>query len=123
VAIDEAIRSGQFVQNKALRLWIDVRGTVKYDISRLCAVLASEFEWANKLNSQARQGHAERVWAAISRFYNNCNKEVRPVGFPKFKKHARSVEYKTTGWRLSGPKRICFTDKFGIGELKLLGTI
>jgi len=58
-AIDEAIRTGQFVQSKALHLWIDVRGTGKYDISSLCAVLAREFEWANKLNSQARQGHAE----------------------------------------------------------------
>jgi len=27
VAIDQAIRTGQFVQNKALRLWMDVRGS------------------------------------------------------------------------------------------------
>jgi len=26
LAIDQAIRTGQFVQNKALRLWMDVRG-------------------------------------------------------------------------------------------------
>jgi len=141
LAIDQAIRTGQFVQNKALRLWMDVRGTNKYDLSALCAVLAKQFHWANRLNSQAHQGHAERAWAAISRFKSNCDRGIRPLnllahmpagvhgakrfkppGFPKFKKHARSVEYKTSGWKLSGPKRICFADKFGIGELKLVGT-
>ena len=33
-AIDEAIRTGQFVQNKALRLWMDVKGTSKYDLEQ-----------------------------------------------------------------------------------------
>lgn len=121
-AIDEAIRTGQFVQNKALRLWMDVKGTSKYDLSKLCKQLAKAFPFANELNSMARQSSAERAWFAISRFYDNCKKGVKPVGFPKFKKFARSVEYKTSGWKLPAPNRIKFTDKQGIGLLKLVGT-
>ncbi|MEM9090116.1 MAG: transposase [Cyanobacteria bacterium P01_F01_bin.53] len=121
-AIDEAIRSGQFVQNKALRYWMDTPKASKYDLNKLCKTLAKEFPFANELNSMARQAHAERAWSAISRFYDNCKKGVKPVGYPKFKKFARSVEYKTSGWKLVGTKRIKFTDKKGIGLLKLVGT-
>ena len=121
-AIDEAIRSGQFVQNKALRYWMDNAKVSKYDLNKLCKQLAKEYVFANELNSMARQSHAERAWSAISRFYDNCKKGVKPVGFPKFKKFARSVEYKTSGWKLTAPKRIKFTDKKNIGELKLVGT-
>lgn len=40
-----------------------------------------------------------------------------------FKKNNRSVEYKTSGWKLSETrKQITFTDKKGIGKLKLKGT-
>ncbi|WP_324616396.1 RNA-guided endonuclease InsQ/TnpB family protein [Lusitaniella coriacea] len=43
-------------------------------------------------------------------------------GYPKFRKNARSVEYKTSGWKLSDTrKHITFTDKKGIGRLKLKG--
>ncbi len=78
---------------------------------------------ANKLNSTARQASAERAWAAISRFFDNCKKKVcGKKGFPKFKKHPRSVEYKRSGWKLHSPKQIEFTDKNGIGKLKLVGT-
>ena len=31
-AIDEAIRTGQFVRNKALRYWLDNKGVNKYDL-------------------------------------------------------------------------------------------
>lgn len=122
VAIDEAIRTAQFVRNKALRYWMDNQGVGKYDLNKLCKDLAEEFPFAKKLNSMARQASAERAWSAISRFYGNCKKGIKPVGFPKFKKHSRSVEYKTSGWKLLGPKRIRFTDGFGIGELRLIGT-
>ena len=121
-AIDEAIRTGQFVQNKALRLWMDARGTSKYDFCKLCKQLAKEFDFANELNSMARQASAERAWFAISRFYESCKKGINPAGLPKFKKFARSVEYKTSGWKLTAPKQIKFTDKKGIGLLKLVGT-
>lgn len=121
-AIDEAIRTAQFVRNKALRHWLDNKGVGKYDLNKLCKTLASEFPFAKKLNSMARQASAERAWSAISRFYDNCKKGIKPIGFPKFKKFARSVEYKTSGWKLLEPKRIKFTDGFNIGELRLIGT-
>lgn len=126
-AIDEALRTAQFVQNKALRLWVDSKDSTekvgKYDLNKYCTVLAKEFDFANKLNSTARQASAERAWAAIVRFYDNAKKGVRPVGFPRFKKNVRSVEYKHSGWKLSAlDKRITFTDGFGIGALKLKGT-
>ncbi len=72
----------------------------------------------------ARQASAERAWSAISRFYDNCRKNIPgKKGFPKFKKHSRSVEYKTSGWKLSEDrKQIAFTDGKGIGTLKLIGT-
>ena len=72
----------------------------------------------------ARQSAAERAWSTIARFYDNCKKKVLgKKGFPKFKKHCRSVEYKVTGWKLSTTRRtITFSDKKGIGTLKLKGT-
>ena len=78
-AIDEAIRVGQFVRNKALRLWVDAkRGDKinKYDLNKYCAVLAKEFDFARNLNSTARQASAERAWSSISRFYDNCKKKI-----------------------------------------------
>lgn len=124
VAIDEAIRVTQFIRNKALRYWMDNRGVSKYDLNKLCAVLAAEYDFADRLNSQARQAAAERAWSAIARFYDNCKKKVKgKKGYPQFKKNVRSVEYKTTGWKLSEDRKsITFTDKCGIGKLKMKGT-
>ena len=61
-AIDEAIRTVQFIRNKCLRLWMDTRGTNKNDLQCYCAVLAKEYPFAARLNSQARQGSADRAW-------------------------------------------------------------
>jgi putative transposase len=123
-AIDEAIRTGQFIQNKCLRYWMDNPNVSKYDLNKYCAVLAAEFSFADELNSMARQASAERAWSAISRFYDNCKKQIKgKKGYPKFKKHTRSVEYKTSGWKLSeNRKTITFTDGKTIGTLKLKGT-
>ncbi|MEH2363988.1 RNA-guided endonuclease InsQ/TnpB family protein [Nostoc sp.] len=123
-AIDEAIRTSQFIQNKCLRYWMDNKNVGRYDLNKHCAVLAAEFPFASELNSMARQSAAERAWSAIARFYDNCKKKVKgKKGFPKFKKHCRSVEYKTTGFKLSNlRKAITFSDKKGIGTLKLKGT-
>ena len=123
-AINEAIRTAQFIRNKALRYWMDNKGVGKYQLSAYCKVLAAEFPFAHKLNSMARQSSADRAWAAISRFYTNCKNQVKgKKGFPKFKKHSRSVEYKTSGWKLSeNRKQITFTDKNNIGRVKLKGT-
>jgi len=102
---------------------MDNKGVGQYDLAKLCAVLAKEFEWAGKLNSMARQASAERAWSAIKRFYDNCKaKKLGKKGFPKFKKNCRSVEYKTTGWKLSEDrKRLTFTDGFKAGTFLLMG--
>jgi putative transposase len=124
VAIDEAIRATQFIRNKCIRYWMENPKVSKYDLNKQCAVLAAEFPFANNLNSMARQSAAERAWAAISRFYDNCKKKVSGLkGFPSFQKDNRSVEYKTTGWKLADDRKsITITDKIGIGKLKLKGT-
>jgi putative transposase len=123
-AIDEAIRTGQFVQNKCLRYWMDNKGVTKYDLNKYCAVLAAAFPFADELKSMARQASAERAWSAISRFFDHCKKQIPgKQGYPQFKKHCRSVEYKTSGWKLAEDRKsITFTDKKGIGRLKLKGT-
>lgn len=123
-AIDQAIRTTQFIRNKAIRLWIDGFANSWIELSRHCALLAKEFEFANNLNSMARQAAAERAWAAISCFYDNCKKKVvGKKGHPSFQKDCRSVEYKTSGWKLTeNRKSIVFTDKNNIGKLKLKGT-
>ena len=124
-AVDEAIRIGQFIRNKSMRLWIDGNAKSWFDLSKYCAILAQEFDFANKLGAMARQASAERAWAAITRFYENVKKGVkgRKVGFPKFQKDGRSVEYKTNSWKLSDDRKsITFTDKCGIGRLKMKGT-
>ncbi|MGK7917356.1 MAG: RNA-guided endonuclease InsQ/TnpB family protein, partial [Prochloraceae cyanobacterium] len=142
-AIDRAIRAGQFVRNKALRYWMDNQGVNKYDLNKYCRVLAKEFHFARALNSTARQSSAERAWSSIARFFDNCKKKIsisgkkancprrgslsvktKQAGFPKFKKHSRSVEYKTSGWKLDSQtkKHITFTDKNNIGRVKLVGS-
>ncbi|MBO1053046.1 MAG: transposase [Dolichospermum sp. DET73] len=123
-AIDDAIRTAQFIRNSCIRLWMDVQGTGKNDLQKYCAVLAANFPFANELNSMARQSSAERAWASITRFYNNCKKGIPGLkGYPQFQKDCRSVEYKTSGWKLAlNRKSITFTDKKGIGQLKLKGT-
>lgn len=122
--LDEAIRTSQFVRNSAIRYWIDNKGVGKGDLSKLCAVLAKEFEWAGKLNSMARQASAERAWQSIVRFYDNCKKrKPGKKGFPRFKKNTRSVEYKTSGWKLfDDRKSIAFTDGFEAGRFEMWGT-
>jgi putative transposase len=123
-AVDEAIRTAQFVRNSCLRYWIDNQKVDKYDLNKYCAVLAKNFPFVGGLNSQARQASAERTWSAISRFYDNCKKGTHgKKGYPQFQKDCRSVEYKSTGWKLADDRNsIKFTDKKGIGKLKLKGT-
>jgi putative transposase len=119
-ALDDAIRTAQFIRNKAVRYWMDNQGVSKADLYKLCKDLASEFGFALKLNSAARQASAERAWAAISSFYKRCKKQEKNIGYPKFKKHCRTVEYKVSGWRLSDDcKIITFTDGFKVGSLSV----
>jgi putative transposase len=126
--LDEAIRTGLFIRNSCLRYWLDGHGKSRNDLNRYCKVVADnpEFPWAKKLNSMARQAMAERAWAAIYRFYENCaQKKPGKKGFPKFKRlqTRASVEYKTSGWKLSEDRRyLTFTDGFEAGTFKLWGT-
>ncbi len=97
-AIDEAIRTTQFIRNKALRLWMDGCGVSANDLQVLCARLAHDYSFAAQLNSQARQAAAARAWAAIERFYTACReKRTGMKGYPRFRRDCRSVEYKQTG--------------------------
>lgn len=136
-AFDDAIRTAQFIRNKAVRYWMDNQGVGKADLYALCKDLAREFAFALKLNSAARQASAERAWQSISSFYSRCKKKRKHTfaavncsggvfkkekrkGYPKFKKHCRSVEYKVSGWKLSEDcMSIAFTDGFNIGSLSV----
>ena len=122
-AIEKAIRTTQFIRNKCLRYWMDAKKEDKinrFALNKYSTELRNEFNFVKQLNSMAVQASAERAWSAISRFYDNC-KSNKPgkKGFPKFQHDNRSVEYKTSGWKLHPTrKRITITDKKGIGELK-----
>ncbi|BAG05176.1 RNA-guided endonuclease InsQ/TnpB family protein [Microcystis aeruginosa] len=122
--INEAIRTTQFVRNKVLRYWMDNQGVGKTELFRYNTALRKEFKFVDDLNSHACQTAVERTLRAITRFYDNCQNKVKgKKNYPKFKKHSRSVEYKVSGWKLSKDKRhITFTDKKGIGTLKLIGS-
>ena len=124
VAIDEAIRTAQFVRNKCIRFWIDNQGVGQKELYRHSTVLREEFSFVKALNSSACQASVERAYSAIARFYDNCKKAVPgKKGYPQFKQNSRSVEYKVSGWKLSETrKQITFTDNKGIGKLKLKGT-
>lgn len=75
-AIDEVIRTTQFIRNKCLRFWMDNKHVSKCDLNKHSAVLANEFSFADKLNSMLRQSAAERAWSAISRLFDNCKKKI-----------------------------------------------
>ena len=126
--LDQAIRTGRFVRNSIIRAWMDKQIKSRNDAYKHCKVLADnlDFPWAKSLNSMARQAHAERAWASIERFYRNCKARVKgKKGYPKFApfKTRASVEYKTSGWKLSECRRyLKFTDGFKAGNLKLWGS-
>ncbi len=69
-AIDKAIRTSQFVRNKALRYWMDNKGVSKYDLNKYCRVLAKEFAFANNL---------KKVRQYIPTFSSRANKVVRKL--------------------------------------------
>ena len=123
IAIEEAIRTSQFVRNKVLRYWMDNRGIGKKELYQYNTQLRAEYQFVKNLNSHACQASVENVERAIKRFFANC-KSNKPgkKGYPKFKKYSRSFEYKQSGWKLHPSKRrIKFLDKKDIGTLKLLG--
>jgi putative transposase len=54
VAIEEAIRTAQFVRNKVLRFWMDNRGAGKTEMFRYNTLLRAVFleEYSSKNNSK-----------------------------------------------------------------------
>jgi putative transposase len=99
---------------------MDIQNVSKATLYALCKDLAQAFLFAKKLNSAARQASVERAWPAISSFYARCKQGVEKKGFPQFKKHCRSVEYKVSGWKLSKDcLSLSFTDGFEIGSFSL----
>ncbi|HEY9770174.1 MAG TPA: transposase [Coleofasciculaceae cyanobacterium] len=123
-AIDEAIRTVQFVRNKCLRYWEDGSEVGQKDIYRYVTQLRKEFAFVKSLNSTACQQACERTWTAILKFYTNCkNKVAGKKGYPKYSKKTRSVEFKKSGWKLDRErKRLTFTDGNNINEMKLIGS-
>lgn len=123
-AMEEAIRTVQFIRNKCLRHWMDQRGVSGADLQALGAQLAKDYPFAARLDAMARQASADRARHAITRFYANCQaRKPGKKGYPQFQHDNRSVEYKVQGWRLEVDGRhLTFTDRHGIGTLKLIGT-
>jgi len=124
--LNEPIRTARFVRNICLRYWMDNKDIGKYELSAYWAVLASQLEFAKNLNSLVGQASAERAWSAISPFNDNCKKhKPRKKGCYRFKKEQThgSVEYKTSGGKLSKERRyITFSDGFKAGTFKRWGT-
>ena len=129
---DAAIQTTQFIRNKAIELWMNERKKPKgqrnvgpNELSALCAILAKQYDFCNKLNSQARQASAERAWLSIKNFYEKCKNPAfrgKKKGFPRYRDNCRSVEYKVTGWKFSENfHSITFTDKMGLGTFTLKG--
>ena len=123
-AIEEAMRTYQFVRNKVLRYWMDNRGVGKTEMFRYNTLLRKEFKFVEDLNSHACQTAVERVLKAVNRFYANCNNQIEgKKEYPRFKRNTRSLEYKVSGWKLSEDRKyITFTDKKEIGTFKLIGS-
>ena len=94
-AIDEAIRTVQFMRNKGLRLWMDGRGIGDSDLQAYCSELAKDYPFAARLNSLARQAAADRAWLAIARFYKNC-REKKPgkKGYPRSRRTIEALNTK-----------------------------
>ena len=45
-SLDEAIRTAQFIRNKAVRYWMGNQEVGKADLYKLCKDLAKEFDFA-----------------------------------------------------------------------------
>ncbi|MFB2975974.1 transposase [Microseira sp. BLCC-F43] len=92
-AIDQAIWIAQFVANKCWRYWMDNNRVSRGDLYRYNRQLRAEFPFVAALNSHAYQASLELCWSGMARFYDNCKKQISGnKGFPKFRKHSRSVD-------------------------------
>jgi putative transposase len=71
-AVDEAIRTAQFVRNKSIRFWMDNQGVGQKELYRQSKILREDFPFVKALNSSACQAAIERAYSSIARFYDNC---------------------------------------------------
>jgi putative transposase len=86
--------------------------------------------WQKSLNGQASltQWHVKPRLNVPFLLFNVFSliafaKKTGKKGYPQFKKHTRSVEYKTSGWLLSTDKKcLTFKDGFAAGKFKLIGS-
>ncbi len=92
-AIDEAIRTTQFIRNKAIRYWMDAVKEAKINkiaLNNYSTALRKEFKFVEELNSMACQSATERAWIAIDRFYSNCqSQKPGKKRFPRCQKNNR----------------------------------
>jgi putative transposase len=124
--LDEAIRTARFVRNSCLRYWMDNRDIGRYELSAYCAVLAREFEWANNLNSMARQASAERAWSAIARFYDNCKRKYqarKDTRASRKNRHMAALNIRPVAGSFPKIDDVSpFSDGFEAGTFKMWGT-
>lgn len=93
LAINEAIRTTQFIRNKAIRYWMDAPKEAqinKIALNNYKGSLAKKNNFVEELYSIACQSATERAWIAIDRFYSNCqSQKPGKKGFPRFQKDNR----------------------------------
>jgi putative transposase len=93
-AIEEAIKTTQFVRNKCIRFWMDASKEDKINeaaLSKYSTVLRNEFKLVADLNSMAVQASAQRAWASIQRFFDHCKKKIAArKGYPEVSVHSHT---------------------------------
>jgi putative transposase len=106
-------------------MWMDApRGTIdKYGINNYVTKLRSELTFSIIINSHAAQSSGERAWQSIARFFRYYKKDnnYKRKSLPKFKKNSKTLEYKTSGWKLIDPKHLRMSDGIA-ATFKLIGS-
>ncbi len=64
-AIDEAIRTAQFVRNKCIRYWMDNRGVGQKEPYRYNTALRVKFSFVKTLNAHGCQASVERAYSSL----------------------------------------------------------
>lgn len=120
LAIDEAIRTAQFVRQKCFRYWMDNRSVGKYDIYKYNTKLRGSYQFVKELNSHGMQCAVEPEWSRITSYFDNSQENIPgKKDYLKFTKKSLSVEDKVSRRKLVKDKnKIIFTDKKAIVTFK-----